>query len=206
MSNVTLYGTVGTSVESGTTATGHPTAQFRLALNHRYFQSKSNEWITGPTSWVTVLAYRRLAQNLHTSVGKGDRVIVTGRLSVREWQAQDGSRGRTVEIVAESVGPDLRFMTCNARKADSGADLPGHSSAQDASAEHLASEHGGDGLGEAELGQGAHDARECSSSSAGCEAGGPSGLTAGGGFEESGAAPDFGLSPDERRASSLSAA
>lgn len=203
MSNVTLYGTVGTAVESGTTATGHPTAQFRLALNHRYFQSKSNEWITGPTSWVTVLAYRRLAQNLNTSVGKGDRVIVTGRLSVREWQAQDGSKGRTVEIVAESVGPDLRFMTCNARKADLGGgspyggEHPGCEPGHESCGEHLSAEHAPGGCSEADGSVPGHRSGD------GGACGSP-GAEHGFGGDES--APDFGLSADERHVSSLSAA
>ncbi len=113
MPQIVLYGVVGTNVASATTNNGVPAATFRLASTHRFHSPKANDWVTGSTSWTTVLAYRNLAQNIQSSVNKGDRVIVTGRLSVRDWQSED-RQGREVEIIAEAVGPDLRSMSCKA--------------------------------------------------------------------------------------------
>ncbi|GAA1348052.1 single-stranded DNA-binding protein [Falsarthrobacter nasiphocae] len=112
MSHVVLHGVIGTDLSAGSTALGTPTARFRLATQHRFYRPREQDWMSGPTSWVTVQAYRRLAQNAISSLSKGDRVVVTGRLTVRDWAAEDGRRGRAVEIIAESIGPDLRFTTC----------------------------------------------------------------------------------------------
>ena len=39
---------------------------------------------------------------------KGQRIIVAGRLRIREWQA-DEKRGTNVEVEAEAIGHDLRW-------------------------------------------------------------------------------------------------
>jgi single-strand DNA-binding protein len=49
-----------------------------------------------------------LAINASTSVSKGDRILVAGRLRVRDWD--NGERaGTSVEIEAESIGHDLAW-------------------------------------------------------------------------------------------------
>jgi single-strand DNA-binding protein len=51
-----------------------------------------------------------LAENMFHSLGKGDRVVVAGRLRIREWE--DGEKsGTTVEIDAATVGHDLSWGT-----------------------------------------------------------------------------------------------
>ncbi len=40
----------------------------------------------------------------------GSRVVV-GRLQQRSWTAEDGSARSTVEVVAEELGPSLRWAT-----------------------------------------------------------------------------------------------
>jgi single-strand DNA-binding protein len=64
----------------------------------------------GETNWYTVTAFRQLAQNVGSSVQKGDRVVVTGRLKIRKWES--GQReGMVVEIDAEAIGHDLAWGT-----------------------------------------------------------------------------------------------
>lgn len=116
MSHAVIYGVIGTDIRSTSTATGLPAADFRLATTHRYRTGKDT-WVNGPTSWFTVQSYRRLAQNAQSSLKKGDRVIVTGRVQVRDWESQ-GRHGRDVQIVAESIGPDLRYMTCRSQRSE----------------------------------------------------------------------------------------
>ncbi|MFL6103255.1 MAG: hypothetical protein ACJ74K_07980, partial [Actinomycetes bacterium] len=45
----------------------------------------------------------------------GDRSVVVGRLQQRTWTAEDGSARSTVEIVAEELGPRLRWATTTTR-------------------------------------------------------------------------------------------
>jgi single-strand DNA-binding protein len=45
------------------------------------------------------------------SLSKGSRVVVVGRLQQRSWTAEDGSARSTVEVLAEELGPRLRWAT-----------------------------------------------------------------------------------------------
>ena len=40
---------------------------------------------------------------------KGSRTIVTGRLEQRSWETQEGEKRSVVEVVADEVGPSLRW-------------------------------------------------------------------------------------------------
>jgi len=44
------------------------------------------------------------------------RVIVTGRLEQRSWETEEGDRRFKVEIVADEVGPSLRFATVDVHR------------------------------------------------------------------------------------------
>jgi single-strand DNA-binding protein len=57
-----------------------------------------------------VTAFRQLALNIAACVAKGDRIVVSGRLSVRDWESGDRS-GTVVEIDADAVGHDLTWGT-----------------------------------------------------------------------------------------------
>ncbi len=81
---------------------------FRLASNLRKFDRKRNEWVDAGTNWYTVSTYRQLAINAVGSVFKGDRVLVTGRLRIREWG--DGEkRGVNIDLDADALGHDLSW-------------------------------------------------------------------------------------------------
>ena len=68
------------------------------------------EWVDGETNWFTITAFRQLALNVASSVSKGDRIIVSGKLRVRDWD--NGERtGTSVEIEAETMGHDLVWGT-----------------------------------------------------------------------------------------------
>jgi single-strand DNA-binding protein len=92
------------------TQDGLPITSFRLASSQRRFDREQNKWIDGETNWFTITGFRQLAINLSTSVQKGERIIVTGRLKIRDWD--NGERaGTSVEVEAEHVGHDLFWGT-----------------------------------------------------------------------------------------------
>ena len=107
---ITLTGLVATTPRHITTSEGLAITSFRLASSQRRYDRTQQRWIDGDTNWYTVSAFRNLAQNAATSVSKGDRVIVTGRVRIRDWENTDRS-GTTVEVEAESVGHDLTWGT-----------------------------------------------------------------------------------------------
>ena len=47
---------------------------------------------------------------------KGSRVIVTGRLEQRSWETDQGDKRSKVEIIADEVGPSLRWATAEITK------------------------------------------------------------------------------------------
>lgn len=107
---ITLTGLVATVPRSLTTAEGLPITSFRLASTQRRFDRAKQSWVDGETNWYTVTTFRRLAANAALSIAKGQRVVVTGRLRLRDWETAE-KKGLTVEIDAEALGHDLMWGT-----------------------------------------------------------------------------------------------
>ncbi len=106
----TVTGLVATTPRHIVTQDGLAITSFRLASSQRRFDRAKNRWIDGETNWFTVTALRSLALNASTSVNKGDRLIVTGDLRVRDWDNGERS-GTSVEIEASAIGHDLTWGT-----------------------------------------------------------------------------------------------
>jgi single-strand DNA-binding protein len=66
----------------------------------------------GTTNWYTVQSFRYLAGHIGCSVKKGQRVIVVGKLRLRQWE-HEGRIYHVAEIDAESVGHDLMWGSAN---------------------------------------------------------------------------------------------
>jgi single-strand DNA-binding protein len=62
-------------------------------------------------SFFTVIVWRDQAEHASQSLWKGRRVVVVGRLQQRTWTTEDGSARSTVEVVADDLGPSLRWAT-----------------------------------------------------------------------------------------------
>jgi single-strand DNA-binding protein len=74
-------------------------------------------------SFFTVIVWRDQAEHAAQSLSKGSRVVVVGRLQQRAWTAEDGSARSVVEVVAEELGPSLRWATATpARVTKSGGE------------------------------------------------------------------------------------
>lgn len=107
---ITVAGLVATTPRHLVTQDGLPITSFRLAASHRRFDRTANKWVDGETNWFTVTAFRQLAINAAGSISKGERVLVTGKLRVRDWD--NGERaGTSVEVEAEALGHDLTWGT-----------------------------------------------------------------------------------------------
>ena len=102
----------GTSPATRRSATpwGAAKATFGVAVSRRWQNRQTNEW-EEQTSFFNVVCWRRLAENVSESLGKGSRVIVTGRLEQRSWETENGEKRSVVEIVADEVGPSLRWAS-----------------------------------------------------------------------------------------------
>jgi single-strand DNA-binding protein len=105
---ITLTGLVATSPRHIVTSEGLAITSFRLASNQRRFDRTQNAWVDGDTNWYTITAFRQLGTHVASSVEKGQRVIVTGRVRIRDWESGEKS-GTTIEVDAESIGHDLSW-------------------------------------------------------------------------------------------------
>ena len=106
----TVAGLVATTPRHLVTQDGLPITSFRLASSVRKFDRSQSKWIDGETNWFTITSFRQLAVNAASSVNKGERILVTGKLRIRDWD--NGERtGTSVEIEAEALGHDLVWGT-----------------------------------------------------------------------------------------------
>jgi single-strand DNA-binding protein len=72
-------------------------------------------------SFFTVIVWRDQAEHAAQSLAKGSRVVVVGRLQQRSWTAEDGSARSTVEVVADELGPSLRWATATTTRTTKSA-------------------------------------------------------------------------------------
>ncbi len=107
---ITVTGLIATTPRHLVTQDGLPITSFRLASSKRTFDRASMEWKDGDTNWFTITSFRKLAINAANSLTKGERIVVTGTLKVRDWDNGERS-GTSVEIEADSIGHDLSWGT-----------------------------------------------------------------------------------------------
>jgi single-strand DNA-binding protein len=103
---VFLSGYVARDPRFRITASGISTVSMRVAYTPRRVDRETGEWTDGPTSFVSVVCWRTLADNVAKCLHKGEPVLVKGRLQVRPYE-KDGVSRIAVEIEATSVGHDL---------------------------------------------------------------------------------------------------
>src|SRR5207244_4092457 len=115
--SVTLVGNVTRDPELRFTPSGQATATFGLAVNRVWTDRQTNERREA-VSFFDVVCWREMAENTSESLQKGARVIVTGRLEQRSWETQEGDKRSKVEVVADEVGPSLRWATAEVKKND----------------------------------------------------------------------------------------
>jgi single-strand DNA-binding protein len=109
---ITLTGIVATEPRALTTQEGLAITSFRLASTQRRFDRVQEKWVDGDTNWYSITTFRQLATNSAVSVKKGERVLVTGRLRIRDWES-GGKAGTNIDIEADALGHDLSWGTAN---------------------------------------------------------------------------------------------
>lgn len=113
---ITITGNVATVPEFKHSSAGLPIATFRVASSQRKYDRASGTWSDSGTNWFQVSAFRGLAEHAFASLRKGDRILVTGRLRVRQWD-NGTKQGTSVDIEADALGHDLLWGTSVFTKA-----------------------------------------------------------------------------------------
>jgi len=106
----TVTGLVATIPRHVVTPGGLPITSFRLVSTQRRFDRQQQKWVDGESNWFTITSFRQLAVNAAGSLQKGQRVVVTGRLRIRDWESGEKT-GTVVEVDAEALGHDLAWGT-----------------------------------------------------------------------------------------------
>jgi single-strand DNA-binding protein len=119
LNRVTLVGRLTRDPELRHTGAGDPICSIRLAVSSRS-RDESGNW-GDKSNFFDVTVFGRQAQTAADYLAKGRRIGVDGRLSWREWQAQDGSKRQSVEVIAN----DLFFLDSRGEGGGGGSEQGG---------------------------------------------------------------------------------
>lgn len=92
------------------TPAGVAVAKVRVVAKDRK-RDAQGQWSDGDPCFLTVTAWRHLAEHICESVVKGSTITVTGRLAQRDWEDKEGQKRTSYEVTADTVGLSLLFAT-----------------------------------------------------------------------------------------------
>ncbi len=113
---LTIVGNLTSDPELRFTPSGAAVTSFTVASTNRILDRQTNEWKDGDTVFIRCSVWRQYAENVSESLTKGTRVIVTGRLKVRQYETREGTKGTSVECDVDEVGPALRYATAKVNR------------------------------------------------------------------------------------------
>ena len=97
MNRVILVGRLAQDPEVRYTAAGKAVASFSLAVSRRVGQGQEQ------TDFIPVVCWEKLGEIVGNNLNKGRRILAEGRLQIRSYETQDGSKRRVAEVVAQNV-------------------------------------------------------------------------------------------------------
>jgi single stranded DNA-binding protein len=128
---LTIIGNLARDPELRTLGNGSTVANLTIASSTRQFNRQSNQWEDGDTLFMNCSAWdsqrQKLASNIVATLAKGMRVIASGRLQQRSYQAQDGSQRTVTEMRLEEIGPALTRATAQVTRVQAGGGYAGGS-------------------------------------------------------------------------------
>lgn len=99
MNKVILMGRLTKDPDVKYTQSGKVVTQFTLAVDRPFKDSNGNK----ETDFIPVVVWGKAAELVGNSCQKGHRLLVDGRLQIRNYEAKDGSKRWVTEIIANSV-------------------------------------------------------------------------------------------------------
>lgn len=96
INKVILMGRITRDVEIRHTNTGRAVCNFTVAVDNGYGQNRQ-------TDFINCVAWNNQAEFMEKYFKKGMMIIVSGRISTRSWEGQDGKRNYATEVVANEV-------------------------------------------------------------------------------------------------------
>lgn len=121
---ITVSGQLARDIELRYTSSGKPVASGRVGHTPQRYDRDSGGYVDGETLWLSFSLWGKAAENLAASVGKGDRIIVTGRLKSRSFLQQGGDRRTVQEIEADDVGVSTKWSTARPERVEAARTPP----------------------------------------------------------------------------------
>jgi single-strand DNA-binding protein len=120
-----IVGNLTADPELRYTQAGLPVCSFNVAVNDRKFNRQTNEWEDGETTFVRCSVWREMAEQVSQSLTKGSRVMVTGKVSMKEFETREGGKGQSLEMQVDEIGASLRYATAQINRVLKGQGTPG---------------------------------------------------------------------------------
>lgn len=108
MNNVILMGRLTRDVEMTITQGGQAIAKFSLAVDKQLSQEKKREFESQgkPTAdFINCVSFGKQAEFIGNNLRKGGRALVQGRIQTGSYEAQDGTRRYTTDIMVNNIEP-----------------------------------------------------------------------------------------------------
>lgn len=103
MSNqITVTGKVGQEPELRYSQGGMAILTFSIADTYGKDDKKK-------TTWHNITVFSKLAENVANTITKGSTVIVVGRYEQDEFTKKDGTKGKSLKLIADEVGASCRW-------------------------------------------------------------------------------------------------
>ena len=102
INRVVLTGNLTADPELRSLPSGTSVCELRVACNSRRKDQSTGEWVDKP-NYFNVKVWGAQGENAARYLSKGRPVALDGRLDWREWEAQDGTKRQTIDIIADSV-------------------------------------------------------------------------------------------------------
>jgi single-strand DNA-binding protein len=102
INRVVITGNLTRDPELRSTPNGMSICGLRVAVNGRRKDAESGQWVD-KANYFDVTVFGAQGDNCAQYLAKGRPVAVEGRLNWREWEAQDGGKRQSVDIIADTV-------------------------------------------------------------------------------------------------------
>lgn len=122
---ITIVGNLTSDPELRFTGSGVAVATFTVASTPRDFKRDTNTWVDGETTFLKCNVWRGAAENAASSLKKGTKVLVQGRLKTRSYLTKEQEKRSVIELEVDAFGPELSVATAvvtrNARAEGQGS-------------------------------------------------------------------------------------
>lgn len=95
---IQIVGNVGQEPEMRYLPNGTAVVNLPVATSRKYKNDAGT--MVEATEWHNVVAYGKLAEIINDKLSKGELIFVTGRMTYRTWDGQDGAKHHKAEIIA----------------------------------------------------------------------------------------------------------